>query len=65
MQHPRPEVRANCSTTLGLVATKELGAKDIVQHGGVPLLVGLLQDAHMEVRDAAFKCLLEVGGTCS
>eukprot|EP00798_Chlamydomonas_sp_ICE-L_P030259 gene30259-35246_t len=52
-------VRERAAGTLEFIATKEVGARDIKQHGGVALLVGLLQDSVTAVRDAAYRALIE------
>lgn len=39
--------------------TKELGARDVIQHGGMAALVGSLEDPQPAVRDAAYGALVE------
>ena len=59
LQDTHPIVRERAAGTIEYIASKEVGARDIVQHGGVPLLVELLEDVAMGVRDAAYAALVE------
>mmetsp|Transcript_35054 Transcript_35054/g.78025 ORF Transcript_35054/g.78025 Transcript_35054/m.78025 type:complete len:377 (-) Transcript_35054:404-1534(-) len=59
LQDDDPIVRERAAGTMEYLATKEVGARDIKQHGGVPLMVSLLKDSALPVRDAAYKALIE------
>ncbi|KAF5834890.1 radial spoke protein 14 [Dunaliella salina] len=52
-------VRERAAGTAEYLAKKELGARDIIQHGGIYQLVACLSDASLPVRDAAYKALYE------
>jgi len=51
-------VRERAAGTAECLAKQEVGARDIIQHGGVYQLVACLSDPALPVRDAAYK----VGG---
>lgn len=48
-------VRERAAGTMEYCAVKEVGARDIIQHGGLYQLVACLTDTHIPVRDAAYK----------
>eukprot|EP00983_Pelagomonas_calceolata_P062625 1147367-Pelagomonas_calceolata.AAC.12 len=52
-------VRERAAGTAEYLAKKELGARDIIQHGGIYQLVACLSDTALPVRDAAYKALYE------
>jgi hypothetical protein len=52
-------VRERAAGTLEYIATKEVGARDIIQHGGISNLTAQLGDEVEAVRDAAYKALIE------
>ena len=52
-------MRERAAGTVEYLVTKEVGSRDLTQHGGVPLLVSLLEDEVMAVRDAAYAALIE------
>ncbi|GFH32385.1 uncharacterized protein HaLaN_31596, partial [Haematococcus lacustris] len=59
LQDRDPTVRVRAAGTAEYIVTKELGARDLCQHGGVQQLVACLQDSHTPVRDAAYRALIE------
>ncbi|KAJ9518493.1 hypothetical protein QJQ45_018596, partial [Haematococcus lacustris] len=59
LQDRDPTVRVRAAGTAEYIVTKELGARDLCQHGGVQQLVASLQDSHTPVRDAAYRALIE------
>jgi hypothetical protein len=58
-QDPDPIVRERAAGTAEYLVTKELGARDLIQHGGVYQLVSCLTDTSRPVRDAAYQALIE------
>lgn len=52
-------MRERAAGTIQHIATKELGARDMIQHSGIPALVTCLEDEETKVRDAAYLALLE------
>jgi hypothetical protein len=52
-------VRERAAGTMEYLSVKELGARDVVQHGGIQQLVVQLQDQGTTVRDAAYSALIE------
>ena len=52
-------VRERAAGTMEYIATKEVGARDIIQHVGIPALVLQLTDGEEAVRDAAYQALIE------
>lgn len=61
MQDSDSIVRERAAGTLEYVTVKDVGARDMIQHGGVPELVKLLDDEVQPVRAAAYKALIEAG----
>lgn len=59
LQEEDASLRAKAAVTARALASRELGAKDLVQHGTVARLAALLQDEAEAVRSAAFQCLLQ------
>lgn len=53
-------VRHNTAVTLQHLAVKEIGCNDAVQHGALPLLVGLLSDVVLSVTAAAFDTIAQI-----
>ena len=51
--------RERAAGTLECLALREVGARDIIQHGGIAQLVVCLQDSVLTVRNAAYKALIE------
>ncbi len=58
-QDPDHLVRERAAGTLEYVMGKEVGARDVLQHGGIGALVALLTDSQAAVRDAAYQALIE------
>ena len=58
-QDPDAVVRQRAAGTLEYISVKEVGARDLTQHGGVQLLLSLLEDTVGPVRDAAYAALIE------
>ena len=58
-QDPDAVVRQRAAGTLEYISVKEIGARDLTQHGGVTLLLTLLEDSVGVVRDAAYAALIE------
>jgi hypothetical protein len=54
-QDPDALVRERAAGTAECLAKKELGARDIIQHGGVYQLVACLSDAALPARDNAYQ----------
>ena len=44
-------VRERAAGTLECIAVREVGARDIIQHGGIPALVERLEDPRPKVGD--------------
>ena len=59
LQDPDAVIRERAAGTTEYLASKEVGARDITQHGGIPLLMSLLEDEVTAVRDAAYSALIE------
>lgn len=51
--------RERAAGTIQCLVVKELGARDLIQHGGVQALVRCLTDLHDAVKEAAYKALVE------
>lgn len=56
-------VRERAAGTLEYVVCKELGARDLAQHGGIPALLACLTDTQPCVQAAAYLALLEAAKT--
>ncbi|GIL46278.1 hypothetical protein Vafri_3299 [Volvox africanus] len=59
LQDPDEVTRSYAAGTLGLLVAKEVGAKDLVQHGGLEALAAALEDDCEDVRDNAYSALIE------
>ncbi|KAG2490634.1 hypothetical protein HYH03_011025 [Edaphochlamys debaryana] len=59
LQDPDEVTRAYAAGTLACLVTKEVGARDLVQHGGLEALSAALEDECEAVRDDAYTALIE------
>eukprot|EP00877_Chromochloris_zofingiensis_P003994 jgi/Chrzof1/13596/Cz08g03190.t1 len=57
LKEEEDDFRQNVATTLGQLVCKEVGCRDVIQHGGLPHMVALLTDPSLAVRDAMYKSL--------
>lgn len=57
MQEPDESLQAEAATTLHLLAVREVGCRDVLQHGGLQQLLQLLKQQSCAVKDAAYGTL--------
>eukprot|EP00878_Enallax_costatus_P033910 GHUV01037492.1.p1 GENE.GHUV01037492.1~~GHUV01037492.1.p1 ORF type:complete len:307 (+),score=95.97 GHUV01037492.1:492-1412(+) len=57
LKEPKAYLQAEAASTLELLAVRDVGCRDLIQHQGLQQLLQLLQQTYPAVKDAAYKTL--------